>query len=112
MLSQMRRIAAPSATLMMPATGAVCPRKKAAVAEASISGSDAQAVVPTHPGFEVRLATLAANAIMLTLTSICSGRNFGCGFGQHCTSQVPAGAAALQRRHDGIRRQCGEPDLE
>src|SRR5580700_9035460 len=85
MLSHTRRMAAPSASLMMPATGAVCPRKKAAVAEASMSGSDAHAALPSQPAFQIKLAMLVANAIMLTLNSICSGLNLPLDFGQHCT---------------------------
>src|SRR5271165_973504 len=86
MLSHTRRMAAPSASLMMPATGAVCPTKNAAVAEASIRGSDAHAVFPSQPAFQIRLAMLVANAIMLTLNSICSGLNLPPDFGQHCTT--------------------------
>src|SRR5580700_597972 len=95
MLSQTRRMAVPSASLMMPATGAVCPTKNAAVAEASMSGSEAQvdpqgdlpqADLPSQPAFQITLAMLAANAIMLTLNSICSGLNFLPDFGQHCTT--------------------------
>src|ERR1700688_4083515 len=86
MLSQTRRMAAPSASLMMPATGAVWPRKKAAVAEASISGSEAHAALPSQPAFQIRLAMLVAKAIMLTLNNICSGLNLLLGFGQHCTT--------------------------
>src|SRR6202162_3022752 len=91
MPSQMRRMAAPSATLMMPATGAVCPRKKAAVAEASIRGSDAHAALFSQPAFQIRFAMLVANAIMLTLNNICSGLNFLSACGQHCTTvDMPA----------------------
>src|SRR5271155_4437836 len=91
MLSQTRRMAVPSASLMMPATGAVCPTKNAAVAEASMSGSEAQAELPqaelpSQPALQIKLAMLAANAIMLTLNSICSGRNLLPDFGQHCTT--------------------------
>src|SRR5580693_1131773 len=86
MLSQTRRMAVPSASLMMPATGAVWPTKNVAVAEASISGSEAQADLPSQPAFQIKLAMLAANAIMLTLNSICSGRNLLPDFGQHCTT--------------------------
>src|SRR5271163_1804577 len=86
MLSQTRRMAVPSASLMMPATGAVCPTRNAAVAEASVSGSEAQADLPSQPAFQIKLAMLAANAIMLTLNSICSGRNLLPDFGQHCTT--------------------------
>src|SRR5580700_5466302 len=86
MPSQTRRRAAPSATLMMPATGAVCPRKKAAVAEANIKGSEAHTALPSHPAFQIRLAMLVANAIMLTLNSICSTLNLLPDFGQHCTT--------------------------
>src|SRR5271154_4036447 len=91
MLSQTRRMAVPSASLMMPATGAVCPTKNAAVAEASMSGSEAQAELPqaelpSQPAFQIKLAMLAANAIMLTLNSICSARNLLPDFGQHCTT--------------------------
>src|ERR1700722_17468142 len=85
MLSQTRRMAEPSASLRMPATGAVCPRKKAAVAEARISGSEAHAPLPSQPAFQIRLAALVANAIMLTLNTICSGLNVLPDFGQHCT---------------------------
>src|SRR5271156_2558793 len=86
MLSQTRRMAVPSASLMMPATGAVCPTRNAAVAEASVSGSEAQADLPSQPAFQIKLAMLAANAIMLTLNSICSARNLLPDFGQHCTT--------------------------
>src|SRR5271168_4128385 len=86
MLSQTRRMAAPSASLMMPATGAVCPTKKAAVAEASISGSEAHADFPSQPAFQIMFAMQVANAIMLTLNSICSGLNLLPDFGQHCTT--------------------------
>src|SRR5271156_6690618 len=86
MLSQTRRMAVPSASLMMPATGAVCPTRNAAVAEASVSGSEAQADLPSQPEFQIKLAMLAANAIMLTLNSICSGLNLLPNLGQHCTT--------------------------
>jgi len=40
-----------------------------------MSGSDAQAAFPSQPAFHIQFATLVANAIMLTLNSICSGLN-------------------------------------
>src|ERR1700690_3050912 len=86
MLSQTRRMAAPSASLIMPATGAVCPTKNAAVAEASISGSEAHAAFPSQPAFQIKFAMQVANAIMLTLNSICSGFDLLPAFGQHCTT--------------------------
>src|ERR1700689_2404021 len=96
MLSQTRRMAVPSASFMMPATGAVCPTKNVAVAQASMSGSEAhahpshgdlpQADLPSQFAFQIKLAMLAAKAIMLTLNSICSGLNFLPAFGQHCAT--------------------------
>src|SRR5258708_37343307 len=71
---------------MRPANGGVWPTKKAEVAEASLSGSEAQAALPSQPAFQIRLAMLVAKAIMLTLNSICSGLNLPVSFGQHCTT--------------------------
>ncbi len=56
-----------------------------------MSGSESQADLPqadlpSQPAFQIKQAMLAANAIMLTLNNICSGRNFLPDFGQHCTT--------------------------
>ena len=40
----------------------------------------------SQPAFQIKFAMLVANAIMLTLNSICSGLNFRSGCGQHCTT--------------------------
>src|SRR5258708_10347999 len=95
---------------MMPATGAVCPRKKVAVAEAIISGSDAHAVLPIQPPCHIKLATLVANAIMLTLNTICCGLKFASRAGQvltmvgkHSTATAPpALRITTPTRRDGI----------
>src|SRR5579864_4004397 len=97
----------PSVKVMMPATGAVWPRKKVAVAEASISGSEAQAECPSQFECHSRLAMLAAQAIMLTLNSICMGLNLASGFGQHCTTvemQAMATASTALRFTTAMRK--------
>src|SRR5277367_954120 len=99
---------APSASLIMAATGSVCPKKKAAVARASVSGSEAQLLLP-FPACQARPARLAAKAIMLTLKTICSALNFLWDAGQHCTSvemqAIEMASAALKfttaRRRNG-----------
>src|SRR5580658_177432 len=124
MLSHTRRMAVPSASLMMPATGAVCPTRNAAVAEASMSGSEAHAELPqaelphadlpSQPAFQIKLAMLAANAIMLTLNSICSGRNLLRDFGQHCTTverQAIATASSALRFTTAISRKGRLTDM-
>ena len=73
-------------SLRMPATGTVCPRKKAAVVADKVSGRDDQLALPNQLAFQTKFAMLAANAIMLTLNNICSGLNFLSGCGQHCTT--------------------------
>src|SRR5208282_5293497 len=85
MLTQTLRRAAPSANLMIPATGIVCPSRNAEVAKASISGSDAQTFADPL-ACQARTARSVAKAIMLTLNNICSGLNLLPGFGQHCTT--------------------------
>src|SRR5579864_7482577 len=103
----MRRKAVPSVSLMMPATGAVCRRKKVAVADASISGSEAQADFPSQFECQIRLAILAAQAIMLMLKSICTGLNLPSGFGQHCTrveTQAMATASSALRLTTAMRK--------
>src|SRR5258708_22061021 len=98
--TQIRRNAAPSVSLIMPATGAVWPRKKVAVAEAIISGSEAHAVLPIQPACHIKLATLVAKAIMLTLNTICCGLNLASRLGQVCsiveTHAIAAASAALR----------------
>src|SRR5271168_507884 len=88
---------APSASLMMPATGSVCPRKKAAVANANIKGTDVQ-LLPA--ACQARVATLEAKAIILTLNNICSGLNLLGDVGQHCTKvemhAIETASAALR----------------
>src|SRR5271168_5041653 len=114
MLSQTRPMAAPSASLMMPATGAVCPRKKAAVAEASIRGSEAQAAFPSQPALQIKFAMLVANAIMLTLNSICSGLYLLPDLGQHCTTvdrQAMKTASSALRFTIAIRRKGRLSDM-
>src|SRR5947209_20591137 len=108
MLIQMRRSAVPSVRVMMPATGAVCPRKNVAVAEASMIGSEAHADFPSQLACHSRLAMLDAEAIMLTLNSICTGLNLLGGFGQHCTSvetQPMATASTALRFTTAISRK-------
>ena len=39
-----------------------------------------------QPAFQIRFAMLVANAIMLTLNSICCGLNLPLCCGQHCTT--------------------------
>src|SRR5580698_763481 len=71
---------------MIPARGTVCPRKKTAVVAARTTGKDAQLALASQPAFQKRLAMLVANASMLTLNSIWSGRNLPLDCGQHCTT--------------------------
>ena len=48
----------------MPATGAGCPRKNVAVADANISGSDAHTECPNQLECQSRLAMLAAGVYL------------------------------------------------
>src|ERR1700676_2667128 len=86
MLTQTRRIAVPCVSLMMAATGTVCPRKNAAVVVESVSARDAELALDSHLAFQMRVAILAANDIMLTLNTTCSGFHLPPDFGQHCTA--------------------------
>jgi len=67
MLIQARRIDVLCVSLMMAATGTVCPKKKAAVVADSVTDKDDQLALPSQPAFQSKFAMLAANAIMLTL---------------------------------------------
>src|SRR6267378_6781198 len=84
MLSQVRRKRPPSVRATIAATGAVCPAKKTAAVSASNTGSDAHAAWICELACHNRLARLAANPIMLTLNSICSGLNLLPGLGRLC----------------------------
>src|SRR5580704_9991062 len=70
----------------MPATGAVCPRNKVAVANANPIVLELQGSSRSHSECNSRLATQLARAIMLRLNAICCGLNFASFRGQHCTA--------------------------